>query len=82
MSTEVRNGKYKEGKGEEAMALTAGDTSFQGDGSGPGSASSTRGTTSTEAEDELHDGCIVLGKDAGRGNRYSKEKSAIHFPAD
>ena len=81
MSTEVGNGKHRGGKSEEAMALTAGDTSFQGDGAGPGSASSTRGTTSTEAEDELHDGCIVLGKDAGRGNRYSKKNVSNPFPS-
>ena len=81
MSTEVGNGKHRGGKSEEAMALTAGDTSFQGAGAGPGSASSTRGTTSTEAEDELHDGCIVLGKDAGRGNRYSKKNVSNPFPS-
>ena len=74
MSAQEGKGKYREGKSEEAMALTAGDASFQGDSTGPGSASSTRGTTSTEAEDELHDGCIVLGKDAGMGNRYSENK--------
>ena len=68
MSTSVSNGGYKEGKGkdEEAVALTTGDTRF----AASGGESSTRGTTSTDAEDELHDGCIVLGKDAGRGNRY------------
>ena len=65
--TTTSNGKYTVDSGgkdeEEAVALTA-DTSF------PTSLSSTRGTTSSEAEDELHDGCIVLGQDAGRGNRY------------
>ena len=68
MSLITSNGGYKDGKSkdeEESVALTGADTSFAVSGG-----SSARGTTSTEAEDELHDGCIVLGKDAGRGNRY------------
>ncbi len=69
MSKADTNGSYMKGnKGEEAVALTAtspGDTSLSLPGSVDGSSRSGPG----EAEDELHDGCIVLGNDAGRGNR-------------
>ena len=71
MSKAETNGSYMKGnKGEEAVALTAGspgDTSL----SLPGSVDGSSRTGPGGAEDELHDGCIVLGKYTNPASRHS-----------
>ena len=60
------NDKYKEGKGgeEEAIALTTADTNARE------CVNNDSEKTVIDAEDELHDGCIILGENADKGVRY------------
>ena len=66
MSANGRDDKHKEGKdgNEEAIALTTADKNARE------SVNNDSEKTVTSAEDELHDGCIVLGENSDKGVRY------------
>ena len=77
MSANGSNDKYKEGKGgdEQAIALTTADKN------GRESVNNEPEKTVINAEDELHDGCIVLGDNSNKGVRYVliSTKAAFRF---
>lgn len=75
MSANGSNDKYKEGKcgDEAAIVLTTEDKNARE------SVNNESEKTVTNAEDELHDGCIVLGENLDKGVRYVLISSKVAF---
>lgn len=63
------NGRYRTSAAEDGDDDTVALTLGYGDGSITSPGSTSGKSSVVNPEDELHDGCIVLGSDASRGNR-------------